>query len=113
MASLLAFHMDSGYPNHVTMLIQQGFYALSHLPQSVMYTLGVSYTFQNLFCDLAIIKVLIIFLFGIIVLFISEFSFLELYIQYTLYLLKTMSRLLLASLPKVVLKMNPVIHCCV
>lgn len=89
--------MGSGYPNHV---MEQNLYPLSHLTHLPKYTLSVSFTSQNLLCDLPIIKVLFVFLFGLIVLFIPEFYFLELYIQYTFFLLKMMSRILLASLPR-------------
>lgn len=60
--SSLAFHMGSGFPNHVTILMQQVLYPLGHFIQSPRYALCVSFTFQNLLCDFAVIKVLIVFL---------------------------------------------------
>lgn len=81
----LAFHMGSGYPNHVTILMQQVLYPLGHFIQSPRYTLCVSFTFQNLLCDFAVIKVLIVFLFGLIALFVSKFISMFLYYIFNAY----------------------------
>lgn len=83
--SSLAFHMGSGYPNHVTILMQQVLYPLGLFIQSPSYALCVSCTFKNLLCDFAVIKVVIVFLFGLIVLFVSQFIFMFLYYIFNAY----------------------------
>lgn len=106
--------MGSRYPNYVTMLMQQALYPLGHFIHSPKNTLCVSFSFQNLLCDFAVVKVLIVFLFGVIVLSISQFISMFLYYIFNAYSTswKWWAELFWHACLGSFKKRNPVIDCC-